>query len=183
AFAGAGEGGGAVRAGGGGGGGRRGRGRHAAHPGGPLAALQRGGAGDRGGAQRGGGVGASCNAARGGRGRGTLMAALRRRDARMRAEALVGGGPNMTPMVDVILVILIFFMATTVIVGEEWFLGAGLTRQAPHEAREGAGADEAQEDPFEMPPPRFTLRLSVGEGGTVVSGLGEPAIVGSPGAM
>src|SRR5690606_2921453 len=77
----------------------------------------------------------------------------------------------------------IFFMATTVIVGEEWFLGAGLTRQAPHEAREGAGADEAQEDPFEMPPPRFTLRLSVGEGGTVVSGLGEPAIVGSPGAM
>jgi biopolymer transport protein ExbD len=104
------------------------------------------------------------------------MAGLRRRDARMRAEAIVG--PNMTPMVDVILVILIFFMATTVIVGEEWFLGAGLTRQA----REGAAA-QAPADPFEMPPPRFTLRLRVGEGGTVVSGLGAPVVVASPAAM
>lgn len=100
----------------------------------------------------------------------------------MRAEALAGGGPNMTPMVDVILVILIFFMATTVIVGEEWFLGAGLTR--PQEARSpGAEAPPAPEDPFEMPPPRFTLRISVGEGGSVVSGLGEPVVVGAPAAM
>lgn len=101
---------------------------------------------------------------------------LRRKDARWRAEAIVG--PNMTPMVDVILVILIFFMATTIIVGDEWFLGAGL-------ARPGAGgqAPAAEADPFEMPPPRFTLRLTSGAGGTVVQGLGEATVVGGPARM
>lgn len=35
-------------------------------------------------------------------------------------------GPNMTPMVDVVMVILIFFMAGTVILGPEWFLRSSL---------------------------------------------------------
>ncbi|MBL4699534.1 MAG: biopolymer transporter ExbD [Phycisphaerales bacterium] len=35
-------------------------------------------------------------------------------------------GPNMTPMVDVTLVILIFFMASASIAGHEWFLRADL---------------------------------------------------------
>jgi biopolymer transport protein ExbD len=105
---------------------------------------------------------------------------LRRMDARSRAEAVVG--PNMTPMVDVILVILIFFMATTVIVGEEWFLGAGLSREARADAGAEAGV-ETRVDPFEMPPPRFTLRLRAGETGTVVQGLGQAVVVGSPAAM
>lgn len=102
---------------------------------------------------------------------------LRRKDARWRAEAVVG--PNMTPMVDVILVILIFFMATTVIVGDEWFLGAGLARPA---AAPGL-APQPEADPFEMPPPRFTVRLTAGAGGTVVQGLGEAIVVGAPARM
>ena len=35
-------------------------------------------------------------------------------------------GPSMTPMVDVVLVILIFFMASASFVGPEWFLRAAL---------------------------------------------------------
>ncbi len=31
-------------------------------------------------------------------------------------------GPNMTPMVDVVMVILVFFMASAAILGPEWFL-------------------------------------------------------------
>lgn len=104
---------------------------------------------------------------------------LRRMDARSRAEAVVG--PNMTPMVDVILVILIFFMATTVIVGEEWFLGAGLT--GAREAGAAGGEAQTRADPFEMPPARFTLRLRAGAAGTVVQGLGEAVVVGPPAAM
>jgi len=39
-------------------------------------------------------------------------------------------GPNMTPMVDVVMVILIFFMASTAILGPEWFLRSGLASRA-----------------------------------------------------
>lgn len=35
-------------------------------------------------------------------------------------------GPNMTPMVDVVMVILIFFMASAAILGPEWFLKTAL---------------------------------------------------------
>jgi biopolymer transport protein ExbD len=35
-------------------------------------------------------------------------------------------GPNMTPMVDVVMVILIFFMASAAIMGPEWFLKTSL---------------------------------------------------------
>src|SRR5690348_11081756 len=35
-------------------------------------------------------------------------------------------GPNMTPMVDVVMVILIFFMASTSVLGPEWFLKTAL---------------------------------------------------------
>jgi biopolymer transport protein ExbD len=45
-------------------------------------------------------------------------------------------GPNMTPMVDIVLVILIFFMAVAAFIGEEWFLNAGI---APESSRSGAG--------------------------------------------
>lgn len=41
------------------------------------------------------------------------------------------GGPNMTPMVDVTLVILIFFMASATIAGPEWFLRAELPPAQP----------------------------------------------------
>ena len=35
-------------------------------------------------------------------------------------------GPNMTPMVDVVMVILVFFMASTAVLGPEWFLRSAL---------------------------------------------------------
>lgn len=37
-------------------------------------------------------------------------------------------GPNMTPMVDVVMVILIFFMASTAMLGPEWLLKSGVAR-------------------------------------------------------
>jgi biopolymer transport protein ExbD len=37
-------------------------------------------------------------------------------------------GPNMTPMVDVVMVILIFFMASTTMLGPEWLLKSGVAR-------------------------------------------------------
>lgn len=40
-------------------------------------------------------------------------------------------GPNMTPMVDVVMVILIFFMATASVLGPEWYLKSSLPRTAP----------------------------------------------------
>jgi len=40
-------------------------------------------------------------------------------------------GPNMTPMVDVVMVILIFFMASAAMLGPEWFLRTSLPVVAP----------------------------------------------------
>src|SRR5215813_7077601 len=56
-------------------------------------------------------------------------------------------GPNMTPMVDVVMVILIFFMASTAFLGPEWFLKTHLPRAGAHargtlaDAGEPAGSD------------------------------------------
>lgn len=50
----------------------------------------------------------------------------------------LGFGPNLTPMVDVVMVILIFFMAAASFLGPEWFLRAGL---APAPAQDKAASD------------------------------------------
>lgn len=47
-------------------------------------------------------------------------------------------GPNMTPMVDVVMVILIFFMATASVLGPDWFLKTSLPRAAASDAPAGA---------------------------------------------
>jgi biopolymer transport protein ExbD len=52
--------------------------------------------------------------------------AWRRRNAQSLYESHYG--PNMTPMVDVVMVILIFFMASTAFLGPEWFLKTHLPR-------------------------------------------------------
>lgn len=90
---------------------------------------------------------------------------LRRRDvAHLRDTSF---GPSMTPMVDVTLVILIFFMASTSFVGPEWLLRSAL----PIERREGEGLTEA--GVFTLPPARFDVVLRAGPGGaSVVTGLG-----------
>jgi biopolymer transport protein ExbD len=56
--------------------------------------------------------------------------------------------PNMTPMVDVVMVILVFFMATAAIMGPEWLLKTALPAKA-------AAAATA---PAEIVPVRITLR-------------------------
>lgn len=69
-------------------------------------------------------------------------------------------GPNMTPMVDVVMVILIFFMASAVIVGPEWFVRSALPVEAP-------ASGEAPKDP----PAR--LRIILESGGVARLGLND----------
>ena len=69
-------------------------------------------------------------------------------------------GPNMTPMVDVVMVILIFFMANAAFLGSDWFLKAAI----PFEA--GRGTDTSkQNDPLELPPARVEVLLDADEAG------------------
>ena len=76
-------------------------------------------------------------------------------------------GPNMTPMVDVVMVILIFFMASAAFLGAEWFLKAAIPFNA------GRGRDAAKpNDPLALPPMRFDVVMDLDESGaTVVSFL------------
>lgn len=78
-------------------------------------------------------------------------------------------GPNLAPMVDVVLVILIFFMASIVFVGPEWFLRAALPAQ---QAQERTG----EADPFALPPPTLSVHVSMLDGSPIVSGLGSGAV-------
>lgn len=92
-----------------------------------------------------------------------MSRALRRRGALHQWDTHFG--PNMTPMVDVVMVILIFFMAGASFVGPEWFLPVAVPRT-------GAGAAPA--DPFVLPPARFVISLRSGpDGRTLASGLGS----------
>jgi biopolymer transport protein ExbD len=88
--------------------------------------------------------------------------AWRRRDARSEYERH-HHGPNMTPMVDVVMVILIFFMASTVILGPEMLLAAGLEPDA----------DATPADPrFAIESPVFEIRVAPGAGSIAITGLG-----------
>lgn len=94
---------------------------------------------------------------------------FRRRDARFAAAAAAGGGhgtfgPNMTPMVDIVLVILVFFMAATAFIGEEWFLRSAIEAKQEHPA--------AATDAFELPPVRLEIVLDRGAVETLATGLG-----------
>lgn len=82
-------------------------------------------------------------------------------------------GPNMTPMVDVVMVILIFFMAGTTILGPEWFLGAQVEQdQSAAQGNEPSERDEP-DDPFalDLPPTRVRVALVRDADGTRVHGL------------
>ena len=81
-------------------------------------------------------------------------------------------GPNMTPMVDVVMVILIFFMASATFAGSEWFLRTALPRPAAE-----APAKDSSGDPFKLPPARFELSLTRGaDGRTMAAAQGsDPA--------
>ncbi len=76
-------------------------------------------------------------------------------------------GPNMTPMVDVVMVILIFFMVSAAFMGDEWFLRAAI----PFESGRGSSVLKPN-DPLEIPPDRVEALLETdGQGGTLVTFL------------
>ncbi|MGD9692690.1 MAG: ExbD/TolR family protein [Phycisphaerales bacterium] len=81
-------------------------------------------------------------------------------------------GPNMTPMVDVVMVILVFFMGAMGLAAVEQHLRTG----APKEARDQSSSETAQESKAqakgEEATSRAVLRLRRAGGVTVVSGLG-----------
>jgi biopolymer transport protein ExbD len=105
---------------------------------------------------------------------------LRRRSARQIYDQDHAMGPNMTPMVDIVMVILIFFMAGTALIGQEFFLTPAL----PTPPKQGTGESQA-DDPYALPPAEFTIDLrtsptaGLDEAGlalreTRASGLGMP---------
>lgn len=71
-------------------------------------------------------------------------------------------GPNMTPMVDVVMVILIFFMASAAILGPEWFLKSALPITA------------ATANPPTDPPARLRIILDAGDVARVALDDAEP---------
>ena len=83
-------------------------------------------------------------------------------------------GPNMTPMVDVVMVILIFFMAGSAVLGPEWLLGLSIDDVAEAVAPDAEESPE-QGDPFalDLPTTVVTVSLTVdAQGETRVHGLG-----------
>jgi len=81
-----------------------------------------------------------------------------------------GIGPNVTPMVDVVLVILIFFMASASIAGHEWFLESLV---APEQRQQAEARDDADETSIStapalrLPDVVVPVHLSVDENGSV----------------
>lgn len=67
-------------------------------------------------------------------------------------------GPNMTPMVDVVMVILVFFMASTAVMGPEWMLRTAL----PVRRAVATPADPSREEV------RLDVSVRVVPGGRVV---------------
>ena len=74
-------------------------------------------------------------------------------------------GPNMTPMIDVVLVILIFFMAGSTFLGQEWFITSEMLKR---------GTPAAKQDPLQLPPTRLVFTLQRGASGrAIVTGMGD----------
>lgn len=90
---------------------------------------------------------------------------LRRRDALH--NYTLHFGPNMTPMVDIVMVILIFFMATAAFMGSEWFLKAAI----PFEAGRGTSVNRPN-DPLAIPLKPLEVMMDANtDGRTVVTFL------------
>ncbi len=79
-------------------------------------------------------------------------------------------GPNMTPMVDVVMVILVFFMASASVLGPEWFLRSSLPVVRP--------PSKAPEVP-EGPKKEFRYEFTLTRSGAVTLVTGE-GLEGAP---
>lgn len=80
-------------------------------------------------------------------------------------------GPSMTPMVDVVLVILVFFMASAAFIGSDWFLRAALVpdKSAAASAPRAPAMPPPAPDPLA---PRLDILLdSDSAGRTIATGL------------
>lgn len=85
-------------------------------------------------------------------------------------------GPNMTPMVDVVMVILVFFMASAAFLGPEWFLRSLVPKPPAPGAGEVAPPPKPA-DPLALPPVRQEISLQVDAAGkTIASGLGKEGL-------
>lgn len=85
-------------------------------------------------------------------------------------------GPNMTPMVDVVMVILIFFMASTTLLGPEVLLRAAVDvpdrgADLSPETTTASGEDAV----FRIEPAAFFLTLTDRDGVVVANGIGLSA--------
>jgi biopolymer transport protein ExbD len=84
-------------------------------------------------------------------------------------------GPNMTPMVDVVMVILVFFMASAAYLGPEWFLSGLVPQISGQSAGSGPGvrtnpnATGGLADPLATPTPRFEFELERGSDGVIIA--------------
>jgi biopolymer transport protein ExbD len=86
---------------------------------------------------------------------------LRKRNVLTRSSRF---GPNMTPMVDVTLVILIFFMASATIGGLEWFLRADLPKEQDPDLVDSG---------YALPTPMLGADLYMDGNAVLVTGIGE----------
>jgi len=83
-------------------------------------------------------------------------------------------GPMMTPMVDVVLVILIFFMGSATIAGQEWFLrGAVRGDETPPDRGTASGGSGAV---LAIPEAVIEIRVAATDDGARVLGLGGGAL-------
>ena len=80
-----------------------------------------------------------------------------------------GLGPNVTPMVDVVLVILIFFMASASIAGHEWFLESMVApdQRETSQDRDGETSLSSSASAARLPDVVVPVHLSVDERGSV----------------
>jgi biopolymer transport protein ExbD len=108
-----------------------------------------------------------------GQGSGMFGSGLRRR--RAIDSGAMHFGPNMTPMVDVVMVILVFFMASAAYLGPEWFLSGLVPQIAGPAAGSGPGARQAvtgaggTADPLATPTPRFEFEMERGGDGEIIA--------------
>ena len=97
---------------------------------------------------------------------------LRRRDARFQRD--MPFGPHLTPLADVVLVILIFFMASAALLAPEWLLRAGLAAPEPDQPGETI---ETTEETFDLPEAVLVFRIEPGrEGDVSITGAGRDSM-------